>query len=245
MSRLINLPTTEQNERSRKVREMFGAIAARYDFLNHFLSANIDRRWRKICVREIRNKIAISRPKILDVGCGTADLSLAFSQLGTVVGCDFCHPMLRIGQGKVARGGANHRVHLLGGDALALPFNDATFEVVVSAFVLRNLVDAEQGLREMYRVLRPQGVLGVLEFGIPEVPLLGALYRFYFTRVLPRLGKAISGMEGPYKYLPTSVQSWPPARELRETIVRAGFGQVEYRLLNTGIAVLFVGIVEA
>ncbi len=190
---------------------MFGAIAGRYDFLNHFLSANIDRRWRGICVREIQKRIPASPPRILDVGCGTADLSLAFARLGPVVGCDFCHPMLVIGAQKISKS-PHPSIALLGADALRLPFADASFDAVVSAFVLRNLSDMDLGLREMRRVLRPGGVMGFLEFGMPRIPLLGGLYRIYFLRILPKLGKMISGVDGPYGYLPSSVHPSLPRR---------------------------------
>ncbi len=228
-------------DKSRKVRDMFGAIAGRYDFLNHFLSANIDRRWRKICVREVSGRIPVAVPRILDVGCGTGDLSLAFSGLGPVIGCDFCHPMLRIGAGKVMRRSLSQSVALLGADALMLPFADASFDVVVSAFVLRNLADIDRGLREMRRILRPGGVMSVLDFGMPRTPVLAPIYRFYFLRVLPKLGKIISGIEGPYGYLPASVQSFPSAETLKEKAELAGFQNVEFKLLTAGVAVLLLG----
>jgi demethylmenaquinone methyltransferase/2-methoxy-6-polyprenyl-1,4-benzoquinol methylase len=137
---------------------MFGAIASRYDFLNHFLSANIDRRWRQICVQEIEKRIPLAQPRILDLGCGTADLSLAFSRLGPVIGCDFCHPMLLVGAHKIGENGDHLRISLLEADALRLPFPGASFDVVASAFVLRNLEDIDRGFQEMRRVLRPGGI---------------------------------------------------------------------------------------
>jgi demethylmenaquinone methyltransferase/2-methoxy-6-polyprenyl-1,4-benzoquinol methylase len=231
----------KESDKSRRVRDMFGAIAGRYDFLNHFLSANVDRRWRKICVDEIGKRISVPTPRILDVGCGTADLSLAFAGMGPVVGCDFCHPMLRIGIDKVNRSHIPRPVSLLGADALMLPFADASFNVVVSAFVLRNLSDIDQGLQEMRRVLSPGGVMGFLEFGMPRVPVLGGLYRLYFLKILPKLGKLISGVDGPYGYLPSSVQSFPPVEELKKRTERAGFQNVEFRMLTAGIVVLLLG----
>lgn len=227
--------------KSRRVRDMFGAIAGRYDFLNHFLSANVDRRWRKICVREIARKNRVPNPRILDVGCGTADLSIAFSGLGPVVGCDFCHPMLRIGAEKIAGGAYSHKVSLMGADALALPFADDSFDVVVSAFVLRNLADIESGFRETRRVLRPGGLVGILDFGMPKNPVLAPLYRLYFQSILPRIGKIVSGVEGPYGYLPDSVQSFPPVEKLKMMAEGAGFRDVDTKLLTGGIAVLVVG----
>ena len=230
--------------KSRRVRDMFGAIAGRYDFLNHFLSANVDRRWRKICVHEIDRKNSFPDPRILDLGCGTADLSIAFSGMGAVVGCDFCYPMLRIGAEKVASGRYPNKVFLIGADALALPFADASFDIVVSSFVLRNLADIESGFREARRVLRPGGLLGVLDFGMPRTPVLAPLYRVYFRKILPRIGKLFSGVEGPYGYLPDSVQAFPPVEQLKDIAERAGYRDVDYKLLTGGIAVLLVGKAE-
>jgi len=227
-----------ENEKARNVREMFGAIACRYDFLNHFLSANIDRRWRQACLDEVSKRGRAERPRTLDIGCGTADLSLLFSKLGPVIGCDFSHPMLRIGMNKLARNGAPPNVTLIAADALDLPFPDASFDIVVSAFVLRNLADMHQGLLETERVLRPGGIMGILEFGMPTRPVLGALYRWYFTGLLPKFGRLISGVDGAYAYLPTSVQAFPPVDALKGKIEQAGFVEVRTRLLSAGIAVL-------
>jgi demethylmenaquinone methyltransferase/2-methoxy-6-polyprenyl-1,4-benzoquinol methylase len=220
---------------------MFGSIAARYDFLNHFLSANLDRRWRQACVKEIERRTAVSEPRILDVGCGTADLSIAFSGLGPVTGCDFCHPMLCIGNKKIAEDRCIHPISLLEADALRLPFSDRSFDVVVSAFVLRNLADIRQGLVEMRRVLRPGGILGILDFGMPRWPIIAQLYRFYFLRVLPQAGKLISGVDGPYGYLPNSVQEFPPVEELKLKAEESGLVQVRYQRLTAGIAILLTG----
>jgi len=223
---------------AKAVKEMFGSIAGRYDFLNHFLSGNIDRVWRRNCVKEVAGRLDVERPIILDVGCGTGDLSLSFSRLGDVVGCDFCHPMLLIGKRKVGRARSRHRIELLEGDALGLPFADCSFDAVVSAFLLRNLADIGAGLQEMRRVLRRKGVLCILDFAIPESPVFGKLFGFYFTRVLPRLGRTISGVDGPYNYLPESVQSFPPPERIKHLIGAAGFDCAEIRRFTGGIAVL-------
>jgi demethylmenaquinone methyltransferase/2-methoxy-6-polyprenyl-1,4-benzoquinol methylase len=220
---------------------MFGSIATRYDFLNHFLSANLDRQWRQACVKEMKKRKTAASPRILDIGCGTADLSIAFSDLGPVIGCDFCHPMLCLGNKKIAGIHSAHPIDLLEADALMLPFPDKTFDMVVSAFVLRNLADINQGLREMRRVLRPGGFLGVLDFGMPRWPLISQLYRFYFLKVLPKIGKWLSGVDGPYGYLPNSVQAFPPIEELKLRAEQAGLIQIEYRQLTAGVAILLIG----
>jgi demethylmenaquinone methyltransferase/2-methoxy-6-polyprenyl-1,4-benzoquinol methylase len=230
----------QPQEKSRVVREMFSAIAGRYDLVNHLLSANIDRRWRKRFVERLAGRMGKPRPFVLDIGCGTADLSLEFSRLGPVVGVDFSLPMLRIGRLKVAARKDGHAIDLLSGDALSLPFRDETFDAVVSAFVVRNLADVSVGLAEMRRVLKRGGVLGILEFGMPGWPPLGAFYRFYFTRILPRLGAWISGVRGPYQYLPASVRSFPQPEEFKSVIAAAGFNGVEYFSLGSGIALFFV-----
>jgi demethylmenaquinone methyltransferase/2-methoxy-6-polyprenyl-1,4-benzoquinol methylase len=224
-----------------KVRDMFGAIAQRYDFLNHFLSGNIDRHWRRVCLQEIGTRLGGRQPTVLDVGCGTADLALAFSALGPVTGCDFCHPMLQIGREKSARAAKRYPVNLLGGDALALPFAAGSFDVVVSAFVLRNLANIDTGLLEMRRVLKPGGILGILDFAMPRTPVFGTMYRFYFTRILPKLGRMISGVDGAYLYLPHSVKEFPAPEVLIQRIAQAGFDPVDYRPLTMGVAVLWMG----
>jgi demethylmenaquinone methyltransferase/2-methoxy-6-polyprenyl-1,4-benzoquinol methylase len=229
-------------EKAREVRRMFGAIARRYDFLNHFLSGNIDRLWRRACVREVAGRLPVRPDRIADIGCGTGDLSLAFAPLGRVFGCDFSEPMLHVGRKKAADPKSQGRVFLIGADALALPFRNAGFDAVVSAFVLRNLADAGKGIGEMNRVLKPGGVVAVLDFSMPRIPLLGRLYRFYFLKVLPRLGFLISGVDGPYKYLPDSVQNFPGPEELKQLLERCGFAEVRFRLLSGGIAVLLTGI---
>ncbi len=238
------IQTDEQRIKARQVRDMFAAIAARYDLLNHLLSGGIDRRWRKACAIEVGKRLGRMDPRILDVGCGTGDLALAFRSAARVAGCDFCRPMLEIGRDKIRNAGRSGQIAFLAADALMLPFADSCFDAVVSAFVLRNLASREQGLAEMRRVLHPGGIIGVLDFSMPAAPILGAVYRFYFLRVLPRLGKVISGVDGPYRYLPESVGSFSGPAELSRQMECAGFTSVEYRLLTGGVAVLLLGTAE-
>ena len=234
--------TENREDKSRKVRAMFETIAGRYDFLNHFLSANLDRGWRRACVREVTRRLTTCNPRILDVGCGTGDLSLAFSNVGSVTGCDFSHEMLIRGVRKAAATPFHFPIRMLEADALRLPFADETFDVAVSAFVLRNLADIDCGLGEMWRVLRPGGVLSVLDFGMPRLPVIRQLYGFYFLKVLPRVGQWISGADGPYQYLPSSVQKFPPAEELRQRAEVIGLQDVRIKRLTGGVTILLTGI---
>ncbi len=228
-------------DKARNVRDMFGRIAGRYDFLNHFLSANIDRRWRRVCVREIEKRNKVTEPRILDLGCGTADLAIAFSRTGPVVGCDFCQPMLRIGKQKISTEACADRIFLAGADALTLPFSNHSFDIVVSAFVFRNLADIRIGFLEARRVLRPGGLLGILDFGMPSQPVLAPIYRFYFQKILPWIGKVISGVEGPYGYLPDSVEQFPSLKSLKKIAEECGYYDVESLELTSGIAILLTG----
>ena len=241
VARENNLMENEE-DKSRRVRSMFETIAGRYDFLNHFLSVNLDRGWRRACVREVAKRLTGGTPRILDVGCGTGDLSLAFSNVGPVTGCDFSHEMLIRGVRKVVATPPHFPVRILEADALRLPFADETFDVVVSAFVLRNLADIDRGIGEMRRVLRPGGVLGILDFGMPRLPVIRQLYGFYFLKVLPRAGRWISGADGPYRYLPSSVQKFPPAEELQRRAEVAGFQGVRKKFLTGGVTILLTGI---
>ncbi len=238
-ARPMRVDNTE-TQKARSVRDMFGSIATKYDFLNHLLSGNIDRRWRRTCVRVISRRIAVPAPRVLDVGCGTADLSIAFSSLGPVFASDFCQPMLHVGKEKIERAGPRHAIALIEADALNLPFRSGVFDVVASAFVVRNLANIELGLQEMRRVLRPGGILGILDFSMPRMPVVGAAYRFYFLKILPRIGKWLSGVDGPYRYLPDSVQTFSAPKDLCDRIAGCGFREVESHLLTQGIAVLFV-----
>ena len=228
---------------SARVRRMFGEIAWRYDFLNHLLSLGIDRRWRR---RTVRLVPPADEGPILDVCSGTGDLALAYWRTSgrqvRVVGADFCHPMLVIAGGKCRRAGAADRVALLEADARRLPFPDNLFQIVCVAFGLRNLSDTNAGLREMVRVCRGGGRVAVLEFSMPGGGVLGAAYRWYFRRVLPRVGEALArNTLGAYNYLPASVGQFPEAGALLEQMRAAGLGRVEAHRFTLGIASLYVG----
>jgi demethylmenaquinone methyltransferase/2-methoxy-6-polyprenyl-1,4-benzoquinol methylase len=216
---------------------MFGKIAGRYDLLNHLLSGNIDKRWRQVVTKRVR--AVVSREAlILDVACGTGDLSLQlFESTGVrVVGTDFCRPMLSIAAGKLPS-----EITLVEGDALSLPFKENTFDVVTIAFGLRNLSDINSGLKELKRILKPQGRVAVLEFSRPSNAVLRTLFGIYFRNVLPLLGGLISGSLSAYSYLPSSVSKFPDQQQLALLMQQAGFDQVSYEDLTGGIAALHMG----
>ena len=226
------------NDHAGRVREMFGSIAGRYDFLNHLLSGNVDKRWRRIVASRVRDKLSSSRARVLDVACGTGDLSLTLFEItgAGVVGTDFCRPMLEVAAGKVS-----DCIRLIEGDALDLPFRDGTFDVATIAFGLRNLSNVESGLAELSRVVKPGGWVAVLEFSRPANAILRPLFGFYFRRLLPWVGGVISGSRGAYTYLPASVQKFPDQSQLSRLMEQAGFEQVGYENLTGGIAALHMG----
>ena len=230
--------TNAANDHAGRVREMFASIASRYDLLNHLLSGNVDKRWRRIVATRVRDKLSSKDARILDVACGTGDLSLTlFETTGAgVVGTDFCRPMLDIAAGKTSG-----RIRYVEGDALDLPFRDGTFDVVTIAFGLRNLSNVESGLAELSRVLKPGGWVAVLEFSRPANAVLRPLFNVYFRKVLPWIGGVVSGSRNAYSYLPASVQKFPDQSQLSLLMEQAGFVQVGYENLTGGIAALHLG----
>lgn len=220
------------------MRAMFGRIAPRYDLLNRLLSAGIDRRWRAALVAQMGE---LTGRVLVDSCCGTGDLTLALERAGArVVGVDFTPQMLALARGK-RRGSSGLFV---GGDALRLPIATRVADGSSIAFGIRNVADRLQGLRELARVVRPGGRVLVLEFSSPPGRVLGALYRLYFTRVLPRIGGWISGDRGAYRYLPDTVLRWPSPDELRAEMESVGLVECGYRLLSGGIACLSWGRVQ-
>jgi demethylmenaquinone methyltransferase/2-methoxy-6-polyprenyl-1,4-benzoquinol methylase len=233
--------TATESEHARRVREMFAGIANRYDLLNHLLSGNTDKRWRRLVAKRLHEVLSTEGARALDVACGTGDLSLALaSKTGArVVGTDFCRPMLEIAAQKAKTNVTE--IPFVEGDALRLPFGDGSFDAVTIAFGLRNLASVETGLKELWRVLKPGGQAAILEFSRPVVPGFRALFQFYFTRVLPAIGGMISGSRGAYEYLPDSVSRFPDQKRLAALMREAGFEQVEYKNLTGGIAALHLG----
>lgn len=226
---------TREDPDPRHVRAMFGGIARRYDLLNHLLSLNLDRTWRRRAAKELQ---AAPGDRILDLCGGTGDLALAVARAApgaTVVCCDFSHPMLRRAAPKFARAGLAGRCLLLEADALCLPFPDGAVHGITVGFGVRNLGSLDAGLREMLRVLRPGGKLVLLEFSTPQGPLLSRLYRAYLHRLLPKVGDSASGASGPYGYLARTIAAWPDAPTLAGRIREAGFAAVGFTLLSGGI----------
>jgi demethylmenaquinone methyltransferase/2-methoxy-6-polyprenyl-1,4-benzoquinol methylase len=220
---------------------MFAAVAPRYDFLNHFLSLGRDIAWRRATAKALRETLARPGSVAVDVCCGTGDLALALARYsaGKVIGTDFCRPMLQRGREKAQR--SARAVFFFETDTLALPLRDDSVDAISVAFGFRNLANYQAGLREMHRVLRPGGLIAILEFSRVRWPVFGPLFRFYFQRILPRLGTWISGVPGPYQYLPDSVSQFPDQESLAAALTAAGFANVRYQNFTGGIAALHLG----
>jgi demethylmenaquinone methyltransferase/2-methoxy-6-polyprenyl-1,4-benzoquinol methylase len=222
---------------------MFTLIAPRYDLLNHILSFNVDRVWWRRTARTFGHILARSDARVLDLCCGTGDMAFALRrQAGKssaqIVGADFSHAMLRRAAFKSADRIASPE--WIEADALNVPFPDAHFDLVTSAFGFRNLADYDAGLREIARVLRPGGECGILDFGEPR-GAMGALYRIYFKQILPRVGTVISGVRGPYVYLPASVERFPSPGEMLTRMKNAGLAEASWTPYTFGIAGLYRG----
>ena len=224
---------------AQSVQQMFNTIAPRYDLLNHLLSANIDRLWWNRTARRFRATLARPDAAILDICCGTGDMTLALlrhrpASARPILAADFAHAMLSRGAQKFAHRGAV----ALEADALHLPLRSASLDLIVTAFGFRNLANYEAGLREFHRVLKPGGQLGILDFSQPG-GLIGKAYAVYFRRVLPAIGRLICGAEGPYAYLPSSVGSFPPPPQMLHLMQSVGYAQCEWQPYTFGIAGLY------
>ncbi|HKW19284.1 MAG TPA: bifunctional demethylmenaquinone methyltransferase/2-methoxy-6-polyprenyl-1,4-benzoquinol methylase UbiE [Terriglobales bacterium] len=230
----------DRESAARAIREMFTAIAPRYDLLNHLLSANIDKLWWRRTARTFT--LILNRPgaKVLDLCCGTGDMAFALrreSQEAEITGADFSHTMLLLAAKKTL---PPRPVKWIEADALQLPFPDQSFDLVTSAFGFRNLADYNAGLCEIRRILRPNGECGILEFSEPE-GAVGKIYDVYFKSVLPRVGRLISGNNGAYSYLPSSVEKFPLPEEMLSRMHDAGFRNVSWTPYTFGIAGLYRG----
>jgi demethylmenaquinone methyltransferase/2-methoxy-6-polyprenyl-1,4-benzoquinol methylase len=219
---------------------MFGRVARRYDLLNHVLSANLDRGWRRAAARALDARPA---ERVLDLCGGTGDLTAQILRSGrarSVVCCDFSRPMLERAEVKLSRS-VPGRYMLVEADGLRLPFPDAAFGAVTVAFGVRNLADLDAGLREMRRVIAPGGRLVVLEFSAPTAPVISWLYRTYRDKILPRVGDGVSGADGAYGYLARTIAAFPDAAALAERVRQAGFSRCEWVGLSGGIVAVHTG----
>jgi demethylmenaquinone methyltransferase/2-methoxy-6-polyprenyl-1,4-benzoquinol methylase len=221
---------TSAEDHARRVRDMFARISPRYDLLNHLLSVNIDRRWRRKVVEKLRPLLSPDA-QVLDVACGTGDLSIAlFENIGVrVTGVVFLRPKRQ------------PRLSFVEGDALHLPFGEGAFDAVTIGFGLRNLSNVEHGLSELRRVLKPNGWAAILEFSKPVAPGFRSLAAVYCTRLLPRIGGMISGSRSAYEYLPDSVSRFPDQETLAAMMSEAGFAEVTFQNLTGGVAALHTG----
>lgn len=226
-----------------RVKQMFHEIAPRYDLMNHLLSLNIDRYWRRAAVQLVP-PISGDQP-ILDLCTGTGDLAFAYQRMAKgapVVAADFCREMLKYGEQKKRNRRLDGEITFVEADAQHLPFADNLFQIVCVAFGLRNVSDTDQGLSEMVRVCRPGGRVSVLEFSKPRVWPLSAIYSLYFRHLLPRVGQHLAKNNlSAYEYLPQSVAEFPDGERLAERMRRAGLCDVGFRPLTFGIATLYVG----
>ncbi|AXC11363.1 Ubiquinone/menaquinone biosynthesis methyltransferase UbiE [Acidisarcina polymorpha] len=233
---------TDEQTAAAAVREMFDGIAPRYDILNHVLSLNIDRLWWWRTARRFREVLARPEAVVLDLCCGTGDMTLALlryrqANARPVIAADFSHQMLVRGAAKFVQRGAI----AIEADALHLPLLDNSVDLITTAFGFRNLANYRAGLEEFHRVLRPGGELGILDFSEPG-GVLGKLYAFYFRRVLPAIGSRLSGVSGPYAYLPNSVHDFPPPAEMLATMAEVGYSQTSWTPYTFGVAGLYFGV---
>jgi len=233
--------TARELEHARAVRDMFSGIAKKYDFLNHFLSVNTDKRWRRLVSKKLKGVLERPDALVLDVACGTGDLSVELQTSGKakVTGTDFCRPMLEIAFDKNSKN--NLTIPYVEADGMNLSFADNTFDAVTIAFGLRNFSNWQDGLRELHRILKKDGRLAILEFTTPVVPGFKQIFNLYFTQILPRIGGAVSGSRGAYEYLPDSVSRFPDQKGLVDMMQQTGFRDVEYKNLTGGIAALHIG----
>jgi demethylmenaquinone methyltransferase / 2-methoxy-6-polyprenyl-1,4-benzoquinol methylase len=240
----------DRESASAAVREMFTSIAPRYDLLNHVLSFNIDRWWWWRTARSFDAILKRPDARVLDLCCGTGDMTFALRRRagsGTqrILGADFSHAMLQRAAAKTAeqapKKGSGATLCWIEADALRLPFPDGHFNLVTSAFGFRNLADYDAGLREIARVLAPGGECGILDFGEPG-GLIGKCYRVYFKKVLPAIGTVLSGVRGPYAYLPASVERFPSPDEMLGRMHQSGFREVSWTPYTFGVAGLYRGV---
>jgi demethylmenaquinone methyltransferase / 2-methoxy-6-polyprenyl-1,4-benzoquinol methylase len=225
-----------------RIAGMFDAIAGRYDALNHLLSGGLDRSWRRRAIRELR---LTQDDVLLDMCTGTGDLAIEgatsrHGAAGRVIGIDFAGEMLRLAHAKIRATGLSNRIRLVRGDATRVPLPDQCCEAATVAFGIRNVIDSSLACGEFYRILKSGGRLAILEFGTPQIPGLRQMYGWYFTHVLPRIGRFVSRHGDAYDYLPASVAQFPSADGFAEVLRGAGFTSIRYMSLTFGTVYLYL-----
>ena len=222
------------------IKRLFNSIASDYDRLNHILSLNIDKGWRRMAVKEIADKD--SPVKVLDVACGTGDFTIEIAKKvsagSEVIGVDISEGMMAVGKEKIKKAGVEAKLHTA--DCEALPYEDSTFDRISVGFGVRNFEHLETGIEEMFRVLKPEGKLVILELSVPSDPVIRWFYKLYFLKILPAIGGVVSGKRGAYEYLPASVLRFPPPEQFIQILKRAGFDTVEHTPLTFGICRMYV-----
>ncbi len=232
----LELTTTKKSQ----IELMFNNIAERYDILNHVLSFGIDNIWRKQAISKLKQH---SPKRILDIATGTGDLAiLAAKRIDPhqIVGIDLSGEMLKIGEDKIQRQNLNHKIQLNIGDCENIAYSSQSFDAITVAFGVRNFENIESGLREMYRVLKPGGMVIILEISKPGAPWIKSIFNFYFQYILPVLGRIFSNDKRAYLYLPSSVKAFPKPDEFLKKMKHTGFQNVEYKPLTFSIAAIYV-----
>jgi demethylmenaquinone methyltransferase/2-methoxy-6-polyprenyl-1,4-benzoquinol methylase len=226
------------NKKKENVSEMFNNIAEKYDFLNHFLSAGTDKRWRKYVRKQLKD---LKNAEILDVACGTGDLAIELAKNNPlkIIGIDIAEKMIEIGNKKIKKLGLHDKIELLKADALKIPFDNDKFDAVTCAFGVRNFENLEIGLKEMKRVLKPGGKLIILEFSQPKSKIIKKSFKFYFHRLLPFIGEKISKNKEAYKYLPQTVETFPFGADFKQILDNQGFSNTSFKELSFGIATAY------
>lgn len=229
------------DQKKLQVAQMFNNIAHKYDFLNHFLSLNIDKIWRKKAINKLKSQ---NPKKILDIATGTGDLAIQCNKIikpDHIIGIDISTGMLEVGTKKIEKKNLQDKIQLQEGDSENLKFEDSTFDAATVAFGVRNFENLEKGLSEINRVLKPKGQFVVLEFSKPEKFPVKQAYNFYFKNILPFLGKIFSKDNSAYTYLPESVDNFPYGKKFVGKLEKAGFENITYQKLSFGIAAVYTG----
>ena len=232
---------TRGEDRKHYVKGMFNAIAPRYDFLNHFLSAGIDIYWRKKAISKLE---VTKQDVVLDLACGTGDFAIETvkQKKCRVIGADIAQQMLVHGNEKLRKNNLKNHIDYINGDGETLPFSAGSFMGVTIAFGIRNMGSVDNALKEMYRILGLEGQAIILEFSLPTNTVFRKLYLFYFNHILPRIGRLISSDHQAYTYLPASVEKFPAISEFESWMLKAGFTNIKHWKLLNGVAVIYKGI---